>query len=113
MTLRSPLGWTMFGVVWGLAIGGVLFKAFFTKKFLVLSTLFYVMMGWLVVFMWQPLHELLMPGGLRLLIIGGLLYTIGSVFYVWRGFVYHHAVWHVFVVAGSVMHFFAILLYVL
>ncbi|WP_373232502.1 hemolysin III family protein [Cohnella sp.] len=113
VTLRSPLGWTMFGIVWGLAIAGVTFKAFFTKKFLVLSTLFYVMMGWLIVFMWNPLQELLMPGGLRLLMIGGLLYTLGSVFYIWRGFPYHHAVWHLFVVAGSVMHFFAILLYVL
>jgi hemolysin III len=113
VTLRSPLGWTMFGIVWGLAIAGVTFKAFFTKKFLVLSTLFYVMMGWLIVFIWQPLQELLMPGGLRLLIIGGLLYTVGSVFYIWRGFPYHHAVWHLFVIAGSVMHFFAILLYVL
>jgi hemolysin III len=113
VTLRSPLGWTMFGIVWGLAIGGVVFKAFFTKKFLVLSTLFYVMMGWLIVFMWNPLQELLMPGGIRLLIIGGLLYTFGSIFYIWRGFPYHHAVWHLFVVAGSVMHFFAILLYVL
>lgn len=113
VTLRSPLGWTMFGIVWGLAIAGVTFKAFFTKKFLVLSTLFYVMMGWLIVFMWNPLQELLMPGGLRLLIIGGLLYTVGSVFYIWRGFPYHHAVWHLFVIAGSVMHFFAILLYVL
>jgi len=113
VTLRSPLGWTLFGIVWGLAIAGVVFKAFFTKKFLVLSTLFYVGMGWLIVFAWKPLNALLLPGGLRLLIIGGLLYTVGSVFYVWRGFPYHHAVWHLFVLAGSVMHFFAILLYVL
>lgn len=113
VTLRSPLGWTMFGIVWGLALAGVTFKAFFTKKFLVLSTLFYVMMGWLIVFMWNPLQELLMPGGLRLLVIGGLLYTLGSVFYIWRGFPYHHAVWHLFVVAGSLMHFFAIFFYVL
>ncbi|RKP44276.1 hemolysin III family protein [Cohnella endophytica] len=112
VTLRSPLGWTLFGIVWGLAVGGVVFKAFFTKKYLVLSTLFYVMMGWLIVFAWKPLHELLTPEGLQLLIIGGVLYTVGSIFYVWRGFPYHHAVWHVFVMAGSVMHFFAILLYV-
>jgi hemolysin III len=113
VTLRSPLGWTLFGVVWGLAVAGVVFKAFFTKKFLVLSTLFYVAMGWLIVFAWQPLQALLMPGGIQLLIIGGLLYTGGAVFYVWRGFPYHHAVWHMFVLAGSVMHFFAILFYVL
>lgn len=112
-TLRGPLGWTLFGIVWGLAAGGVVFKAFFTKKFLVLSTLFYVAMGWLIVFAWQPLQSLLQPGGIRLLIAGGLMYTIGSVFYVWRGFPHHHAVWHLFVVAGSVLHYFAILLYVL
>jgi hemolysin III len=112
-TLRSPLGWTLFGIVWGLAVAGVIFKAFFTKKFLVLSTLFYVAMGWLIVFAWQPLQELLQPGGIRLLILGGLMYTGGAVFYVWRGFPHHHAVWHLFVVAGSVLHFFAILLYVL
>jgi hemolysin III len=112
-TLRSPLGWTLFGIVWGLAVGGVVFKAFFTKKFLVLSTLFYVAMGWLIVFAWQPLQLLLQPGGIRLLIVGGLFYTLGSVFYIWRGFPHHHAVWHLFVVAGSAFHFFAILLYVL
>lgn len=111
--LRSPLGWSLFGVVWGLAIGGVVFKAFFTKKFLVLSTLFYVAMGWLIVFAWKPLLMLLQPGGVRLLIAGGLLYTFGAVFYVWRGFPHHHAVWHLFVVAGSICHFFAILLYLL
>jgi hemolysin III len=112
-TLRNPLGWSMFGIVWGLAVGGVVFKAFFTKKFLVLSTLFYVAMGWLIIFIWQPLATLLMPGGIRLLIIGGLLFTFGAVFYVWRGFPYHHAVWHLFVLAGSICHYFAILLYVL
>jgi hemolysin III len=110
--LRGPLGWSLFGIVWGLAVGGVAFKAFFTKKFLVLSTLFYVGMGWIIMFAWGPLRAELMPGGIHLLVIGGLLYTLGSVFYVWRGFRYHHAVWHLFVVAGSTAHFFAILLYV-
>lgn len=109
--LRSPLGWALFGTVWGLAAGGIVFKAFFTKRFIVLSTLFYVAMGWIIVFAWGPLKTALMPGGLHLLILGGILYTIGSVFYVWRGFRYHHAVWHLFVVAGSAAHFFAILLY--
>lgn len=111
--LRSPLGWTLFGIVWGLAVAGVVFKAFFTKKFLVLSTLFYVFMGWMIVFAWDPLQAVLQPGGIRLLVIGGALYTVGAVFYVWRGFPHHHAVWHLFVLAGSAMHFFAILLYVL
>jgi len=111
--LRGPLGWSLFGIVWGLAAFGVLFKAFFTKQFLVLSTLFYVAMGWLIVFAWKPLMMQLEPGGAWLLVVGGLLYTVGAVFYVWRGFPYHHAVWHLFVIAGSACHFFAILLYLL
>jgi len=111
--LRGPLGWSLFGIVWGLAAFGVLFKAFFTKQFLVLSTLFYVAMGWLIVFAWKPLMMQLDPGGAWLLVGGGLLYTVGAVFYVWRGFPYHHAVWHLFVIAGSACHFFAILLYLL
>ncbi|QAY67749.1 PAQR family membrane homeostasis protein TrhA [Paenibacillus protaetiae] len=109
--LRGPLGWSLFGVVWGIAIGGVVFKAFFTKRFLFLSTLFYVLMGWLIVFAWGPLKEILAPAGLTWLVAGGLFYTVGSIFYVWRGFKYHHAVWHLFVIAGSICHFFAILLY--
>lgn len=111
--LRGPLGWSLFGIVWGLAACGVLFKAFFKKQFLVTSTLFYVAMGWLIVFAWKPLMMQLEPGGAWLLISGGLLYTVGAIFYVWRGFPYHHAVWHLFVIAGSACHFFAILFYLL
>ncbi|REK64744.1 MAG: hemolysin D [Cohnella sp.] len=111
--LRGPLGWAVFGIVWGLAVAGVVFKAFFTKRFVMISTLFYVLMGWMVVLVWHPLQTAMAPGGLRLLVAGGALYTLGSVFYVWRAFRYHHAVWHLFVMGGSVLHFFAILLYVL
>ncbi|MNG27224.1 hemolysin-III related [compost metagenome] len=70
-------------------------------------------MGWIIVFAWGPLVEGLAPGGLHLLITGGVLYTAGTVFYVWRSFPYHHAVWHLFVLAGSILHFFVILLFVL
>ncbi|WP_314586083.1 hemolysin III family protein [Paenibacillus terrigena] len=111
--VRGSLGWTLFGIIWGIAISGVVFKAFFTKKFLFLSTLFYIAMGWLIVLAWNPLVETLPTGGIVLLIVGGLLYTLGTIFYVWRGFPYHHAIWHLFVLAGSAAHFFAILLYVL
>ncbi|MBD7937844.1 MULTISPECIES: PAQR family membrane homeostasis protein TrhA [Cytobacillus] len=109
ITVKGPLGWTLFGLVWGLAIAGTVFKCFFVKKFLVLSTLLYVLMGWLIIFAWEPLVTHLTTQGLIFLIIGGVLYTAGSVFYVWRGFKYHHALWHVFVLAGSIMHFFAVL----
>jgi hemolysin III len=111
--LRNPLGWTLFGLVWGIALAGVVFKAFYVKRFLYTSTVFYILMGWLIVFAWHPLAASFPQGGLTLLIAGGLLYTIGTVFYVWRSFPYHHAVWHVFVLAGSVTHFFAILVYAL
>jgi len=109
--IQGALGWTLFGLVWGFAAIGVVFKAFFTKKFLFTSTLVYIAMGWIIIFAWGPLTANLPQGGLSLLITGGLLYTSGTVFYMWRSFPYHHAVWHLFVLAGSIMHFFAILLY--
>ncbi len=111
--IRSPLGWTLFGLVWGIAVIGVVFKLFFVKRFLFASTLFYILMGWLIAFAWQPLAQHLAGGGLALLVLGGVFYTVGTVFYVWRGFPYHHMVWHLFVLAGSVAHFFAILIYTL
>ncbi len=113
VVIQGWLGWTLFGVIWGLAIGGTVFKAFFVKKFLFFSTILYVVMGWLIVFTWKPLVANLHPNGVMLLVIGGLLYTVGAVFYVWRGFQYHHALWHLFVLAGTIAHFFSVLLYVL
>lgn len=113
VVLRGALGWTLFGVVWGIALAGVVFKAFFTKKFLFTSTLLYIAMGWIVIIAWKPLTAALSPEGLWLLVAGGVAYTIGTVFYVWRGFPFHHMVWHLFVLAGSVLHFFAVLFYVL
>ncbi|RAP75383.1 PAQR family membrane homeostasis protein TrhA [Paenibacillus montanisoli] len=111
--VQGTAGWTLFGIVWGLALCGVVFKAFYASKFLFTSTLLYIAMGWLIVFAWGPLKAHLAPGGLQLLITGGVLYTVGTLFYVWRSFKYHHAVWHLFVLGGTVLHFFAILLYVL
>ncbi|MBM7572210.1 PAQR family membrane homeostasis protein TrhA [Aquibacillus albus] len=111
--LRSGLGWTLFGIVWGIALAGIIFKVFFVEKFLVLSTVFYVLMGWLIVFAWNPLTDTLPTDGINFLIVGGLCYTIGAIFYVWRKFYYHHAVWHLFVIAGSTFHFFSIFLYII
>ena len=109
LAIKGALGWTLFGIVWGLAIAGTVFKAFFVKRFLHTSTLLYVVMGWLMVFGWKPLLENVSSQGLILLAIGGILYTVGAIFYVWRGFTYHHAVWHVFVLAASILHFFAVM----
>ncbi|GAB2538974.1 PAQR family membrane homeostasis protein TrhA [Gracilibacillus alcaliphilus] len=113
IVIKGWEGWTLFGIVWGLAIGGTIFKVFFVKRFVFFSTLLYVLMGWLIVFCWKTLAATLAPNGIILLVAGGLLYTIGAIFYVWRGFRYHHALWHLFVLAGSAAHFFAVLLYVL
>lgn len=113
VAIRGTLGWSLFGVIWGIAIFGCIFKAFFVKKFLFMSTVFYLAMGWLIVIAWNPLTAVIAPQGINLLVAGGLLYTIGTVFYVWRGFPFHHAIWHLFVLAGSVLHFFAVLFYVL
>ncbi|WP_391117826.1 PAQR family membrane homeostasis protein TrhA [Psychrobacillus sp. L3] len=109
LAVKGTLGWTLFGIVWGLAIAGTVFKAYFVKRFLHTSTLLYVLMGWLIVFAWSPLVMNLSTQGLVLLAVGGVLYTVGAIFYVWRGFTYHHAVWHIFVLAASVLHFFAVM----
>ncbi|AZS16142.1 PAQR family membrane homeostasis protein TrhA [Paenibacillus lutimineralis] len=113
IAVRGPLGWSLFGIVWGIALLGVLFKAFFVKRFLFMSTIFYLIMGWLIIIAWGPLTAAIPQPGIVLIVTGGILYTLGTIFYVWRIFPYHHAIWHLFVLAGSVTHFFAILLYLL
>ncbi|WP_106766105.1 PAQR family membrane homeostasis protein TrhA [Paenibacillus faecalis] len=113
VAIRGPLGWSLFGVIWGIALLGCIFKVFFVKRFLFMSTVFYIAMGWLIVIAWNPLTAVVAPQGINLLVGGGLLYTIGTIFYVWRGFPFHHAIWHLFVLAGSVLHFFAVLFYIL
>jgi len=109
LAVKGWLGWTLFGVVWGLAIAGTVFKCFFVKKYLLTSTALYVVMGWLIVFAWNTLVQNLSTTSLVLLVTGGVLYTVGAIFYVWRGFKYHHAIWHLFVLGGTVTHFFSVL----
>ena len=113
LVIQGALGWTLLGVVWGVAVVGVIFKAFFVKKFLYLSTILYIAMGWMIVLAWGPLTSTMPAAGIQLLLAGGLLYTFGAIFYVWRGFPFHHAVWHLFVLAGSVAHFFVVLFYII
>ena len=111
--VKGTTGWTLFGIVWGIALAGIVFKAFFVKKFLFISTILYVFMGWMIVFAWDSLTQNIAHQGIVLLVVGGVLYTIGAVFYVWRGFRFHHMIWHMFVLGGTVLHFLAIILYVL
>lgn len=113
VTLRGPWGWSLFGAVWGLAVLGIGFKIFTTGRFEKLSLAVYLIMGWCVVLVIKPLMAALPTGGLWLLLGGGLSYSIGTIFYRWESLRYHHAIWHLFVLGGSVLHFFAVLLYVI
>jgi len=106
-------GWTLLIGIWVIAAGGIVFKSFHVKKFVILSTIGYIMMGWMAVLVLDPIIHVLPLHGILLLFGGGLFYTIGSAFYVWRKLTYHHTIWHLFVLAGSVCHFILILVYVL
>lgn len=113
VNLRGPWGWSILGVVWGIATLGIVFKVTMLRKWTVVSVVLYVAMGWVVVVATKPLLSAVAPGGLLLLLLGGLAYTGGLIFYGLRRMPYHHAVWHLFVLAGSALHFFAVLFYVI
>jgi hemolysin III len=113
VSLRGPWGWSLFGTVWGLAVAGILFRLLLRGRMRWITVLLYVAMGWTVLVAAGPMLENLHPGALWLLLAGGLCYTGGIAFYLWRRLPYHHAVWHCFVLAGSVLHFFAVLFYVI
>ena len=113
VNLRGPWGWSLFGVIWGLALFGIGLRIARGRRSTLLSVGLYVGMGWAVVVAIEPMLDVVAPGGLLLLLLGGLAYTLGVVFYVWKRLPYHHAIWHGFVLAGSILHFFAILFYVI
>lgn len=113
VTLNGTVGWVLFGVTWGIAAIGIIFKIFFTGRFDIVSTIAYVAMGWIVIFAINPLVENLPINGLVWLFLGGIFYTIGAVIYAIRKIKFNHAIFHVFVLFGSISHFFAIFFYVL
>lgn len=113
VTLREANGWLLFWVIWGLAAVGIALEAFWAYRPRWLSAAVYLGMGWMVVLSMKPLLENLEPAGLWLLVAGGLAYTLGTIFYVMKRVKYMHAVWHVWVLAGSTCHFLAVLLYVI
>ena len=113
VTMRENGGWWMFAIVWTLAAIGISTEAFWAYRPRWLSAVVYLFMGWLAVFMIGPMRASLAPNGLWLLIAGGLCYTLGTVFYVYKKVPYFHMVWHLWVLAGSVCHFLAVLLYVI
>ncbi len=113
VTLRGANGWWLFGTVWTIALVGIALEAFWVYRPRWISALLFLGMGWLAVTSIGPLAENLAPGGLWLLVAGGLAYSIGTLFYILERIRYMHAVWHLWVLAGSLLHFLAVLLYVI
>lgn len=113
VSMQGAWGWTLFGVVWGLAILGVLQASLFLDRFKLLGLITYLAMGWLIVIAIKPLLSSLNVGGIIWLAIGGACYTLGISFYLIKRIPYNHAVWHLFVLGGAVSHFFCMLLHVL
>jgi hemolysin III len=113
VNLRGPWGWSVFALVWGIALTGIILKVspFGQKRGLSLSL--YLALGWIILIAIKPLLIFLDPAGIRLLVAGGMAYTGGVIFYGWKRLPYNHAIWHLFVLAGSCFHFFAVLFYVI
>jgi hemolysin III len=112
VSLRGPWGWALLGIVWSLAVIGVTAKAVFGTRWPIVSTALYIAMGWTVLIAVKPLVAHVPPGGIAWLVAGGLAYTGGVAFFAWTKLRYSHAIWHVFVLAGSACHYMAVVLYV-
>ena len=113
VNLRGFWGWTLFSLVWGLSVFGILWKLFHVERFQIVSTLVYIAMGWLVLIAIKPVMSAVPLWGIVWLVAGGLCYTVGVLFFAWKRVPYNHAIWHVFVMAGSICHYFAVMFYVL
>ena len=113
VSLRARHGWLLFSVVWTLAVAGMVFKSFMPHRLRFLSAILYIGLGWLVVVDLKGLLAAVPSGGITWLLAGGLFYTVGVIFYAFRRIPYNHAIWHIFVMAGSFCHYWAVLRYVL
>lgn len=107
--LRGTIGYTIFGVVWTSTVLGIILKAFFTGKKDVLSTILYIVMGWLIVIAIKTIYLSMTYSGFILLVVGGVLYTLGTIFYASDKMKFNHGIWHLFVIGGSVCHFFSVM----
>lgn len=112
VTLNGTIGWVLFGITWGIALTGVVLKLFFTGKYDKISTIAYVLMGWIIVFAFKPLLNNLPFEGVVWLVLGGIAYTIGAFLYSIKRLSFNHAIFHVFVLIGSFCHFIAVYFYV-
>lgn len=109
ISLQGNIGWILLAVIWSIALIGVFLKIVWFNQTAIASLVLYVVMGWLIIFAIKPLVASIDPIGIRLLILGGVLYTIGIIFYRLRQVRFSHAIWHLFVLAGSICHFFTML----
>ena len=109
VTFGGTMGWAIFGVIWTLALGGTLFELLSRGKKWKIALFFYLGMGWIALFFIKSLVELLPTWGMTLLVAGGLLYSLGTIFYAWKSLPFNHALWHLFVLGGSAAHFFCIM----
>ncbi|MDD4425094.1 MAG: hemolysin III family protein, partial [Mariniphaga sp.] len=108
-TIRGPLGWALFGVIWGLAIFGIIIRSIYLTRFRKIMMWFYLAMGWMFLIAVVPIVRNLPATSLAFLFIGGGCYSVGVIFYAWRNLKYGHGIWHLFVLAGSISHFFSVL----
>ncbi|MDX1284670.1 MAG: hemolysin III family protein [Draconibacterium sp.] len=108
-TIRGAFGWTLFGIIWGLALIGVVIRSIYLTKFRKLMVGIYLAMGWMFLIAIVPIVRNLPALSIAFLFIGGACYSIGVIFYAWRNLRYGHGIWHLFVLAGSIMHFFSVL----
>lgn len=108
VTLEGKIGWIIFSISWGIAVLGIILKLFFTGRFDILSTILYLTMGWIIIFAYKPLMANLDPAGITWLFAGGIAYTIGAVIYSIHKIPFNHAIFHVFVLAGSFCHYISI-----
>ena len=108
-TLRGPLGWSLFGIIWSLAIAGVVIRSIYLTRFRKLMVAIYLLMGWLFIVAIVPMVNNLPSLSIIFLLVGGACYSLGVIFYSWRKLKYGHGIWHLFVLAGSIMHFFSVL----
>ncbi len=106
--MRGAMGWTLLVTIWAMALAGIIWKIFFLGRLEILATIFYVLMGWLAIIGIKEMLVSIPTTGLILLVTGGLVYMLGIIFYAWKKIPYNHAIWHLFVLGGSILHFFAI-----
>lgn len=107
-SLRGVWGWSFFGVIWGMALLGVVLRSIYLTRFKILSTVMYAVMGWSFIIAYKAIIAHVPSFSVRFLFYGGLAYTVGILFYLWKKQPYAHSIWHLFVIAGSVLHFFAV-----